>query len=461
MKRSKIMVAAVSLCSLASALYAEANTIKLNFKQAPLDVVLTHMSKSLGLSVVKKAEVNERITVMSEKELSQDEALVLLNAILIEKGYAAIISGDILKVVTKQEAKKYNTPVSAIKDPALLPEGDLIVTQIMKLNYVTSKDLVSTIKPLITDSTVLSSNESGNAIVITDTQTNIKRFAKIIAALDRSATAAADIRVYRLDNAQASDIATMITKIFNSNNSNKKNSTNQGGGGGRFARMMQMMGRRGGGGANGNKSSKETVSFNITAVADKSTNAVVVSAPEDMMPIIDRLITDVDIPATTILQVEVFPLVHAEASEVASTLTSLFSSQSSGSSRNNNNRNNQNFRFGRNNRNNNNNNNKNKKSGSDTDEFKAVADARSNSVIISSSESLLPQVKKVILQLDNKPTNVTQVYIYDIKHADIEQLQETLEEMFGNISSTSSSGSSRSSSRNTSNNQNSRNNNRR
>ena len=61
-----------------------------------------------------------------------------------------------------------------------------MVTQILPVRYVPVGKLVDNLRPLLSDNASISSNDSSNAVILTDTQTNIHRIAEIIHALDTS-----------------------------------------------------------------------------------------------------------------------------------------------------------------------------------------------------------------------------------------------------------------------------------
>ena len=82
-------------------------------------------------------------------------------------------------------------------------------------------------------------NEAGNSIVVTDTQSNIRHLAEIIQAMDNSAEAETEIRVFRLKYANPADVATELTSVFPSSTSGSSTQTPiQFRGGGRRARRV-------------------------------------------------------------------------------------------------------------------------------------------------------------------------------------------------------------------------------
>ena len=60
----------------------------------------------------------------------------------------------------------------------------------------------------------MTANESANALVITDTQANIRRMTEIVKALDTSISSIATVRVFPLKFADAKDLAAAVKELF-------------------------------------------------------------------------------------------------------------------------------------------------------------------------------------------------------------------------------------------------------
>jgi type II secretory pathway component GspD/PulD (secretin) len=71
------------------------------------------------------------VNVVSRQPVTADDAVDLLNAVLIEKGYIAIRNGRILKIVNRKDAQKRDLPVQIGSDPEKIPRRDEMVTQIL------------------------------------------------------------------------------------------------------------------------------------------------------------------------------------------------------------------------------------------------------------------------------------------------------------------------------------------
>ena len=171
--------------------------------------------------------------------MTRDEAVDLLNSVLNKNGYAAIRDGRKLTIVDKNDAKTRNIPVKTGNDPDAIPDNDEIVTQIIPIRFVEARQLVSDLSSFVSPQATIVANEAGNSIVVTDTQSNIKHLAEIIQAMDNSAEAETEIRVFRLQYASPSDVANELGSMFPSSTS------------GNNAQMPIRFGGGGGGGPGG------------------------------------------------------------------------------------------------------------------------------------------------------------------------------------------------------------------
>ncbi|MHC4430243.1 MAG: secretin N-terminal domain-containing protein [Planctomycetota bacterium] len=211
--------------------------VKLNFQDAPLQTVLEYLSETAGLTVVSDEPlIDGRMTVISRQPIPLAEALSLINSILKERSLTTIFNGKILKVVTLEKAKQESGPVLSGRNPDAVVASDDIVTYVIPVKYVTARALRDNLQTLVPEHAVLQANEDGNALIITDTTANIKRLMKIVVALDTHMASVAEIRVFRLTNADARSAADMINTMFEQNQQGggRGGRTGRGGTGGSF-----------------------------------------------------------------------------------------------------------------------------------------------------------------------------------------------------------------------------------
>ncbi len=401
--------------------------IRLNFKDAPVSQVLNYLSEAAGFVIVQEKEVSGTVSITSHQGISQEEAVDLLNAVLVEKGYAAVRNGRILKIVSRSQALTMDLPVRSGANPQEIPRKDELVTQIIPVRYADATKLIENIRPLLEEDVTLSANESSNAIVITDTLTNIRRMAEIIQALDTSISSISAIRVFALEYADATEVADVIKEVFASDTSSSSRNN--------FQRMMQQrfnMGGRGGppGGGSSNASSEaRNAASRVVAVADEYTNALVVSAPDELLPTIEQIVQQLDTNIADVTEVRVFRLEHADAAELAQLINDLYYDQSntSSSSRGGMRGGAPSF-FGR--------------GGSSSTQrsqrslmqsrVMAVGDPRTNSLIVSAARETLLTISEMIGRLDASSDKKQKVFVVPLEHADVDNVAEVLRGMFDN-----------------------------
>jgi type II secretory pathway component GspD/PulD (secretin) len=313
-----------------------ANDLNLNFNRAPLAMVLNYLSDAAGFIIVQETRISSSVTVtVNGKHITRDEAVNLLNSVLNQNGYAAIRDGRTLTIVDKNDAKTREIPVRTGYNPDNIPKTAEMVTQIIPIRFVEARQLVSDLSSFVSPQATVVANEAGNSIVITDTEANIHHLAEIIKAVDDSAEAETEIRVFRLEHANPTDVATELGNIFpNSSSGNNSQSPIRfgggfpggGGPGGFFARMMAA---NAGGGAGNSSSDRIKKATQVNAVADLRISAVIVTAPKDLMEQIAGMMKDLDVTSDRDQDVYVFKMNNGDPQQTATVLQNMFQSSSS------------------------------------------------------------------------------------------------------------------------------------
>jgi hypothetical protein len=408
--------------------------IRLNFRGADLDTVLSYLSEAAGFIISREVDVKGKIDVWSEQPISRDEAYELINTVLNVKGYATSRNGRILRIVKRDDAKFENLPIHIGSDPDQIPESEEIVTQIIPIRGTDATKLTQTLQPLLPDYSIMIANAGSNTIILTDTQLNIRRMCKIIKALDSTISSILEVKFYQLKNADATEVAKLIKEVFQPPTaSGGEGGGREGGrrGGGPAEFFMRMGGM--GGGQQGDSSSSEarSAASKIVAMADTRTNSVIVNAASELHEPIQALIDKLDTMAESLTDLRVFPLQYADAETLARTLSSLFSASNATS-----NQNQQRGGFGgrmmppfmrgleQNN------------SGDRSEralkeaQVTIVAEAQTNSLIVSASENSMSAVETLIRKFDTQPDGVTDIRIYKLLYSDSEELATTLSNLF-------------------------------
>ncbi|MCX7887851.1 MAG: hypothetical protein N3B01_11445, partial [Verrucomicrobiae bacterium] len=190
------------------------NELLVNFRNAPIDLVLQHFSEAAGFIIELQTPVRGTVDIFSAKPLTKAEAVDLLNSVLNKNGYAAIRNGRRLTIVSRTEAMRRDIPVRIGNDPEAIPRNDELVTQIIPIRFVEATQLAKDLAPLLSPQAMIIANEAGNSIAITDTQANIRHLVEIIKAIDSSAEDEMLVRVFMLKHADPIEMADLLTNLF-------------------------------------------------------------------------------------------------------------------------------------------------------------------------------------------------------------------------------------------------------
>lgn len=294
--------------------------ITLEFRGARLGQVLDHLSQEAGLVIINPLELPAPITLVSKQPLSAADAIDALNGVLLDQGYTAILRGRTLRVVTLAAAKQQNLPVASGSDPERIPETDRMVTQIIPVGFATAKDLAENLQPLLGASATLAANESSNALILTDTQANIRRIASIVQAIDGSVSGEQQIRVFHLVHADAEKIAQVISSIYGKTGSSSTQRNQQ------QQQFMPWGGQRPGGNQPAAADAKTGGGRggDVTAAADSGTNSVVIRAGVGTLELLSQVVTELDVDTTSRDGVLVYRVRNGKATDLATSLNSLF-----------------------------------------------------------------------------------------------------------------------------------------
>ena len=205
---------AASAAAKADTTYKRGDYITLNFNAADIEAVARTMGVISGMNVVVDPRVKGQINLVSEKSVSPQVAMAQFLTSLRMQGFTMVESAGLFKVVPEADAKLQSAAVETSESAPKGAPGAQIATQIFKLNFESANNLVTILRPLISPNNTINANPVNNSLVITDYADNLRRMARIIAALDVSN--ATEVEVIELKNAIAVDLAPLVTRLLES-----------------------------------------------------------------------------------------------------------------------------------------------------------------------------------------------------------------------------------------------------
>ncbi|EED36123.1 general secretion pathway protein D [Luminiphilus syltensis NOR5-1B] len=266
-------------CGLATApTLAQSYTV--NLKDTDIQELIKFVADVTGSTIVVDPSVKGKVKVVSTEPVTKSELYDLFLSILDVHGYTAVRSGSVIRVIQNKDARSSSVGVPPLTDTLT---NDEYVTQVIRLENVSAAKLIPVLRPLVPQQAHMAAYAPSNAIIISDIRSNIGRIREIIDRMDSSAVRSTE--VVRLKYGVAEDIVQMLRTL----------ETDEGEAGG--------------------------AGEEVTLVADKRTNSVVVTADELNSGRIKQLITYLDTPLEQSGNVKVIYLEYANAAEVAEVLT--------------------------------------------------------------------------------------------------------------------------------------------
>jgi general secretion pathway protein D len=262
-------------------------TWTVNFNDSEIGEVIKFVADATQKTIVIDPRVKGRVKVISATPLDREQLYNLFLSVLQIHGFTGIEVGGIVRIVPIKEARTSPAPIVDQVDDS----GDVsLVTKVLQLKNVAAIKLLPVLRPLVAQTAHIAAYEPSNAIIISDSMANIARMEKLIARIDKAAVATTEL-VY-LENAQAEDVVSILTKLQ----------------------------------ASGDKGKSGT---QLKMVPDERSNAILLSGDDIQRQRIKNIISRLDQSRPQSGNVRVIYLEYAEAEKVAEVLSKVVKNMAS------------------------------------------------------------------------------------------------------------------------------------
>ncbi len=195
-------------------------SVTLNFEETDIRVLVNTISKATGTNFVIDPRVKGKITVLSSRPMSGDQLYSTFLSILQVHGYAAIPSGNVVKIVPEVNAKQDG---GSLIDNFVAPNDD-VITRIVQIDNVPAAQLVPILRPLVPQYGHLAAYPPANTLIISDRKANVDRLIKIIHKIDLSGDE--EIELVQLQHATATDVVRILTSLQQTPGNSRNNTNN-------------------------------------------------------------------------------------------------------------------------------------------------------------------------------------------------------------------------------------------
>jgi general secretion pathway protein D len=278
-------LSALVICLCAVVAYPQQRGFTLNLQDADIGSLIETVAEITGKNFVVDPRVKASVTVVSGKPMNKEEIYQVFLSILQVHGFAAVPTGEIVKILPDIIAKQ--GPVVVTDDG----EGDELITRVIPAHNVSAAQLVPILRPLVPQQGHLAAYTSSNVLVISDRAANVDRIATLVHKIDQPVNQ--QIEVIQLEHASASEIVEVITS------------------------MQQKDAQLAGGQLPGQP----------LFVADDRTNSILLTGAKDARLRLRGIIAHLDTPLETGGDTQVVFLNYAKAKDLASILLGMAEQQ--------------------------------------------------------------------------------------------------------------------------------------
>ena len=289
--------------------------IVLNFDNADIEAVIQAASEIAGFSyTIGPGVAGKKVTIQTSGRIPEDEVFNVLLAVLEVNGVTAVRSGNLYKILPMTAARERPVPtvVGAQADPTR--RDDEMITQIVPLQYVPADRVAGTLRPFVQGGNLV---VQGNLLVITDTAANVARILQIVSVLDVE-VATDDLRLIPIRFADAVELARILNEFFSGRRVRTSVAAVPG-----PAPAPPRPGAPptapGVAGAAADSGDRPPL-----ILADKRTNALVVSGRRSDVELTSKLTGQLDVDTQANKRVFVYYVENVKAKELAVTLTEIF-----------------------------------------------------------------------------------------------------------------------------------------
>ena len=192
----------------AQVLPVSAETVTLNLKDADISALISTVAEVTDRNFIIDPRVKGKVTVVSSRPMDSDEVYQVFLSILKVHGFAAVPSGAVIKIVPDVNAKQDSIPTVGDRAPG---RGDQMVTRVVEVDNVAAAQLVPILRPLVPQQGHLAAYPATNVLIISDRASNVERLVSIIRRIDQVSDS--EIEVIPLQHASANEVVRVLTSL--------------------------------------------------------------------------------------------------------------------------------------------------------------------------------------------------------------------------------------------------------
>lgn len=165
----------------------------------------------MKINYIIDPKVRGTVNIHTAGQLTSGDVFPIFQSILKLNGATAIKKENIIEIVPLADAKKMYTPPSAKREPS--PEERYTI-QIIQLKYIPVTEVSKMVRPFLSDGADIIEHPPQNIIILGDVASNVKKCLDIIDLFDIDIFVDLRVRIYPIANADVTEVAKEMERIF-------------------------------------------------------------------------------------------------------------------------------------------------------------------------------------------------------------------------------------------------------
>jgi len=299
---------------------------RISLRDDTLAQVLNLMERLTGRAVIRpQALPSPTFTFDSQGPLTREELILAIESLLSINGIGVAPLGDKFVKVVPISNIRTEAPELVVRTLIGEPPSGKVVSKLFRLTYLDSATFQTQIQPFLSPGfgTIIPFQNS-NAVIVTDTVSNLQRLEYVVSEVDKPSRLNIETKFYTLLYATASEIGAQINTLiesartgFGTPQATPNRSQNP------QAPAEAPVGPPSPGSDDGVVPIQVVLGGNTSINWDDRTNQLIVITDPTNLAFFDNIIERLDIAADPPTRIDVIPLMHADATEVASLLSQL------------------------------------------------------------------------------------------------------------------------------------------
>lgn len=338
--------------------------IKLDFRNASVDAITTFLSVQSGITIVKDPTLTGTMNLVSATPVSLSDAFQILSTTLSLKNFSLVKEGKLLVIRSKNQGNRNQMPSF---DPSIFTQGGNLNLKVYVMKYANASQISRVINDVFaasgsspmdaimqmmqqgrqqggrqpggfgggvgggfqgrfggggasTSNVKASSDDFSNSVIVNAPSAQQQQVADLIRQLDVQTDEPQKSKVFPLKFASATDLTPVVQNVLNSNAPRGKGGATTQQTQGPQAFIQALRGQTAGSGQ---------------VTSDPRTNSLVVTATDENLVIVGRVINELDTEVKIENATFVVPLSNARADQIATLLQSAFGTRQGTTNRNN------------------------------------------------------------------------------------------------------------------------------